>query len=116
MEQHFSSVQIKRNLTAKPLVVDYELINQLQKINDYSNQLGLAKPHLNFGRPLPNKLHSVKVYPRLGIKRNRRTQQLLRDRIMGMQQTDKRPITNMGEINGIRQKGTGISQSIALQT
>ena len=34
---------------------------------------------------------------------------------MGMQQTDKKPITNMGEINGIRQEGTGISQSIALQ-
>ena len=61
MDQQFSSVQIKRNLTAKQLVVDSKLINQLQKINDHSDTLGLAKLHLNFGRPLPNKLHLATI-------------------------------------------------------
>ena len=109
MEQRFSSVQIKRNLTAKQLVVDSKLMKQLQKINDHSESPGRAKPHLNFGRPFPNKLHLAKIYPRLTIKRNRGSRQLFRDQILGMQQTDQKTITIMGEINGIRQKGTEIS-------
>ena len=73
MEQQSSSVQIKRNLNAKQLAVDSSLINQLQKINDHRNSLGLAKPHRNFGRPLLQKLHSAKIDLRLTIKRNRGT-------------------------------------------
>ena len=105
MEQHSSSVQHKRNLAAQKLVVDYELFNQLQQINDCSNQLGLVKQQLNLGRPLTIKLHSVKFYPRLAIKRHHRNQQNLRDRKMGMQQIGKKMFFNMEEINGNRQEG-----------
>ena len=35
----------------KQRVVDSSLINQLTKINDHRNLLGLANSHRNFGRP-----------------------------------------------------------------
>jgi hypothetical protein len=82
------------------------------KINGHCNLLGLTNSHRNLGCPLLKKLHSAQ----LALRRNCGTQQPLKDRIMSLQQTDKKTIKNMGEITGIRQGGMGKSQNIALQT